>query len=68
MSEELRSMSQVFGGWPKLPESRGITEDRIGKDLLRDALMGGGGGIYYTREVHNMNNEFTEDKRVVVYG
>ncbi|KAJ7844311.1 hypothetical protein B0H13DRAFT_2676204 [Mycena leptocephala] len=25
---------------------------------------GGGGGGYYTREVHNMNNEFTEDKHV----
>ncbi|KAJ7843857.1 hypothetical protein B0H13DRAFT_1909198 [Mycena leptocephala] len=28
----------------------------------------GGGGGYYTREVHNMNNEFTKDKHVVVYG
>ena len=27
-----------------------------------------GGGVYYTRVVHNMNNEFTEDKQVGTYG
>jgi hypothetical protein len=33
------------------------------RDLLRRV-----GGIYYTRVVHRLNNEFTEDKHVVLYG
>jgi hypothetical protein len=28
----------------------------------------GGGGIYYTHVVHGLNNEFMEDKHVVLYG
>jgi hypothetical protein len=31
-------------------------------------LSGGWGGVYYTRMVHNMNNEFTEYKHVELSG
>ena len=44
----------------------GVISNRTEIHLLVWLILGG--GVYYTRVVHNMNNEFTEDKQVGMYG
>ncbi|KAJ6537032.1 hypothetical protein B0H19DRAFT_1079410 [Mycena capillaripes] len=51
----------IYRGGPASSQS-----DRHSRNFSKTEVKAEGGGIYYTRVVHNMNNEFTEDKQVVV--